>query len=172
MRRLDGGRLDMAGLVRRETAIAAVLNATISAVLCSLIFGTDGRIPLVGISAFHLDFIPHTFMTIVVGTVIPGLIARRAAMRAGVGDPLPRKRRILVFGLKRALTLTPFLLAGVYAALAMPADRELAAATAIVLKFLYGGVLAAAVTPAAVGYGAGARPVARQWAAPQMGESK
>lgn len=136
--------------VRRETAISVSINVVLSLAFFLLVFGRRDPIPVWGMGQYVFDFLPQSFMIALMSSVVPGLLAmkrRRSGLvaQASAATWLPRRllTRGLLVGLMAALLGTG-LVALVFSAL----DAEvIALSTALGLKLLYGGGLAAIVTP-------------------------
>jgi hypothetical protein len=136
--------------VRRETMISVVINVALSLVFFLLVFGRADPVPVWGVGKYAFDFIPQSFMIALMSTVVPGILAiqrRKARLVERVEAPsrLPRKlmpRALLV-------ALLAVLLGAGLVALVLAATRidTIAWTPALVFKLLYGGALAALVTP-------------------------
>jgi hypothetical protein len=136
--------------VRREAMISVVINVALSGLFFLLVFGRTDPIPVWGLGKYAFDFVPQSFMIALMSAVVPGILAiqrRRAGLVERVESPprLPRKL------LPRALlvALLAVLLGAGCIALVLFATRidSIGWPPALVFKLLYGGALAALVTP-------------------------
>lgn len=127
-------------IILRETAISVAINGVLSMLFFLLVFGlTEPVMPTV----LAPDFFPQSFMIALMGSLVPSLILRR---RLG-GAPWSIYRRSL------ALAIAAAILGGGsgFAICQIQPARLLSPWTALVIKTIYGAVLAAIVTPIAIG---------------------
>lgn len=130
--------------VRRETAVSVAINGALSAGITWLVLGGLGAIPLWGFGNFVLDFVPQSFMIGLMGALVPGLLARRAAGGGGATGAIVA--RALTFGIFAAAAGTT-LAAGIAT---LGGAGTIGFAAALVIKIVYGCLLALIVTPRAV----------------------
>jgi hypothetical protein len=125
-------------IVRRETAISVAINVVLSIGFFVALFGLAGPAAPVALAR---DFVPQAFMVALMGTLVPGLLVR-AKVGGAVGAVV---LRALGFAIGAALIAggLAFLLVSRLAA-------PVPVAPAIAIKAVFGGVLAAIVTPPAV----------------------
>ena len=135
----------------RETAISVAINAALSAGFCWLVFGGAATVPVWGVTGLVADYVPQAFMIGLMGSLVPGLLTRRARLtgRVGTADAGPKGAIV-----RRAIG---FACASVGAALAVSATGFAASgmttlpfATALAIKVSSGIVLALIVTPRAI----------------------
>lgn len=138
-----------ARIVARETAISMVINAAISALMTWLVFG--GAAGGVARAAMVVDFVPQTFMVALMGSLVPSAIALRTIRRAAAGNlPAAPIGGLILRCVLIALVAT-FLLGGVGALLAVALlDAQIEFRALIVMKMLYGALVAAVLTPLAL----------------------
>ena len=125
-------------IILRETLVSVAINAVISAGFFFATFGLPTPIPA---EALGLDFLPQSFMVTLMGCLIPSLLVRRQSGQSA--------RPIVL----RALLIAVLVLvvAGGGAMLVcMALGGDWAALPALVIKVLFGALLAAIATPVAV----------------------
>ena len=136
--------------VRRETVISVVINVALSAVFFLLVFGRTDPIPVWGLGKYAFDFVPQSFMIALMSAVVPGILAirrRRAGLVERVESPPRLPRRLLPRALLVAV-LAVLLGAGCIALVLFAARIDnISRIPALLFKLLYGGALAALVTP-------------------------
>lgn len=126
--------------VAREARISAAINGAISAAFFWLAFGGSTTIHFWGGAGLLVDAIPQSFMVAVMGTLVPGLLARVAIGRGALQAP---RRPLTVWRIVRQAAST--------GALAVAAGVLLTAAAGVIV----GGSLPATVAAVAkVSYGA------------------
>jgi len=138
-----------AGYMRRETLIAALINAGFSALAVFLVFGRRDPIEFWGAQGLALDFVPQTFIITLMTVTVATLLTRRR-VRQGVIPALPRLQiRFPSNVLLRAMLLgaVATVLLGGAATILLAAFRPSAFefADVLVLKIAY-GIIVAAVT--------------------------
>lgn len=136
--------------IRRETLVSMVINGVFSLVFFLIIFGRAPAIPLWGVGNWVFDCLPQSFMIALMSTLVPGALTAKR-LRTGQLQASPQKSR-----LPRSLVLRALLLSiaaaligtAVVAAIALASGvTVLDRTTAMVIKIIYGIVLAALVTP-------------------------
>lgn len=138
---MSASTLSTAALVR-ETTISVVINCALTAAFYFLLFHGVEAVPVWGVGNFAFDFGPQTFMIALMGTMVPGLIASRT-LRSPATPRAKIIRRALVFAVVAlifgcAMTSTSLWLLGI---------KTIAFQQGLMAKLLYGGALAAIVTP-------------------------
>lgn len=136
--------------VRTETLISMAINGVLSLVFFLIVFGQVDPVPMWGVGNWVFDFLPQSFMIALMGTLVPGALTAKR-LRAGALQPSPQPSRLpsslafraLMLAVAAALVGTAI----VAAIVAMAGITALAWTPALVLKVLYGIVLAALVTP-------------------------
>jgi hypothetical protein len=125
--------------IARETAIGVVINTLFSVGFFLLVFGRHGPVAM---GAMAADFLPQTFMVVLMGTLVPSLILRRRA-----GRTVPA-----VVGRSLGLAVAAVLVVGggAYLACRALAARELTHGGALLLRAAFGAALSAAMTPLAL----------------------
>lgn len=145
--------MDAVQYVRRETAVSVIINCVLTIVLFFVVFGGLRAVPVWGSGGWVFDFLPQSFMIALMSTLVPGFIAQRK-VRAGTvatipaTTPLPRNLliRALVLAIGSAVLGT-----AIVAMVASGAQQaSLPFAVALLLKVVYGAILAAVVTPLAL----------------------
>ncbi|RZM05464.1 MAG: hypothetical protein EOP68_18110 [Sphingomonas sp.] len=127
-----------AALIRRETAISVAINIGLSIAFYVALFGLAAPAAPV---ALGRDCVPQAFMVTLMGTLVPGLLTRRE-----VGGPAAA---IVVRAIGNALAAAVLAGGGALLLLAQ-ATSPIAPTVALAVKAVFGGVLAAIVTPAAL----------------------
>lgn len=102
-----------------EMAIAAVINAVLSAGFVFLVFGGQDRVTVLGLSGLVVDAAPQSFMVALMSCLVPTLLTRRR-VAAGAVAPMPR-----VFDVSRRLAVRAFVLAATTAILAVAVQAVL-----------------------------------------------
>lgn len=138
-----------------ETLVGVVINSVLSLGFTLLAIGGRGVVPWWGPGGVAFDFIPQVFMITLATTLATTLIARKR-LKAGAVAPLTSADagwlarapanpflRAVLFGLAVAIVLVPASLL----ALSASGSREMSALNLIMLKVVYGAVLAALLTP-------------------------
>ncbi len=141
-----------------QLAIAAVLNAVISALFVWLMFGGVERIPLWGMNGLAFDLVPTTFM-ITLATTIALTIATRAKFGSGGarrGVPANPVLRALVF----APAATGLIVPPMVLVLALLWQEPWSYGQVMVFKVIYGVALGFLITPLIVRAAFPARAVA------------
>jgi hypothetical protein len=139
------------GYIAREAAVSAIINGAISAAFFFLIHGGADAVPFRGPDGLVLDALPQSFMVAFMGTLVPGLLARRAMAAGKLGPDLGIEAASII----RLAVISALLcaVAGVALVLAIallagsPGVQAEAAAPA---KIAYGAVLGALVTTVAL----------------------
>lgn len=135
-----------------EMAIAAVINAVLSAAFAFLVFGGRSQIGVNGVHGIVFDAVPQTFMIALMSCVVPTIlthrrVASRAVMPLPSGLSLPRTllvRAILVAVLSSVLAV-------VAQAIVLPRfGASWSFAQLIAFKCVYGALLGAAIAAVAV----------------------
>jgi hypothetical protein len=138
-----------------ETIVGVVINSALSLGFTLLALGGRDVAPWWGPGGVAFDFIPQVFMITFATTLATTLLARQR-LKAGAVAPLAAPDagwlarapanpllRAVVFGLAVAVVLVPASLM----ALSASGATEISAPALIVLKVVYGAVLAAAIAP-------------------------
>jgi len=136
--------------IRRETGVSIVINSVLSLLFFLLVFGMRDPIPTWGMGQWVFDFLPQSFMIALMSTLVPGFLTAKK-LHAGQIAPidyrssLPRNliARALVLAIASAAMGTA-LVAGIVTITGVEALPHLAA---LVLKVIYGALLAILVTP-------------------------
>jgi hypothetical protein len=126
-------------IVARETGISMVINAVLSIVFFWLVFGFANAVTYRELGP---DFLPQAFMVALMGSLVPGLLVAR---RSGAAKTAVAQRAFLLAG--TALVLSG---GGAFLICRMFGAASISPARAVVIKALFGALLAAAVTPVAV----------------------
>jgi uncharacterized membrane protein len=135
--------------IRRETGIGIAINALLSLVFFVLVFGGAEAVAVRGVGTFAFDFLPQSFLISLFSALVPGLLAGRKVKQGAVA-PLARRSslpsalylRALLFGLCGTI------IGGSMMLLLLSSELEtLKWSTALASKIVYGGLLAALVTP-------------------------
>jgi hypothetical protein len=133
--------------LRTEIRLSIAINMVLSLVFFLLVFGFALLVPVAGIGGYAVDFIPQSFMIALMSTLMPGIVtAGRIRSERIVGEPQSSAALVR----RSALTALGALLFGVVIAallLVVTADAALPLGWALSAKLLYGGLLAAVVTP-------------------------
>ncbi|WP_114955078.1 hypothetical protein [Sphingosinicella terrae] len=147
---LDDGHSASRAYVARETLVSVVITMAISALMTWVVFGG-------GVAAERrevlLDFLPQTFMIALMGSLVPGVMARRQVRRRALArraGPPPKLRSLTLrsFGAAMASTL---LFGAIGAALVVALFAEaVPIASLFGFKCAYGGSVALVVTPVAI----------------------
>ncbi|GHH22091.1 hypothetical protein GCM10008023_31760 [Sphingomonas glacialis] len=138
--------------VRTEMAIAAVINAALSAVFVWLAFGGEAVVPVLGWRGLAVDTVPQSLMVALMSCLVPTLLTRRR-LAAGRVTALSRGRRWPRHALVRALLVAVPIaaLAGLVGAAVLPLTGSSWPLGAVaVLKPLYGALLGAIIARLAV----------------------
>jgi hypothetical protein len=127
-------------VIARETMLSAIINGVLSLLFFLGVFGLSRPIAWTALAA---DGLPQSFMVALMGSLVPGLI-----VGARLGRPKePIVARALAFGFGVLL-----LLGGGGWLLLHGLAGSVPAGTALGAKILYGAVLGALVTPAALSF--------------------
>ncbi|MGZ8347564.1 MAG: hypothetical protein ACXWUP_10695 [Allosphingosinicella sp.] len=134
----------------RETAISVLINVAISAFMTWLLFGGAN---VAARGDVLVDFVPQTFIVALMGSLVPGAIARRQVRRGAIPRrhvPPSRPRSLILRSLIAALAAT--LIFGALGTVLVLAlfDESVPFAQLMMLKCGYGGLVALVVTPFAV----------------------
>lgn len=136
--------------IRRETIVGVVISVAITLLFFLIVFGFSGPVEVWGPGKFVFDFLPQAFMIALMATLAPGLITERKIRRGDLQmiDERSRLPKSLPFraaliaitaaGVSVALFSGLFLVSGV---------TGLGWLAALAIKLLFGGALAAIVTP-------------------------
>lgn len=138
-------------LVRRETAIGVVASMVAGTIAFLVVFGWGKPVPVRGLSGFAVDFLPQTFMIVLMGSLVPGLLTARR-VRTGKIAALSGARRISVVARSVIVALSAMAVfgGGALAASMLSGATVLDARAAFLLKLAYSGCIALAITPSAV----------------------
>jgi len=138
-----------------ETLVAVVINALLSLAFALLTSHGVAVVPLWGVHGMALDFAPQVFMVTFATTLAITLVAR-ARVRSGKAAPLGRERggllawgsrnaflRAVIFGLTATLILAPISAGALYEL----GRDSLLSQQFIIMKVVYGALLAAVIAP-------------------------
>ncbi len=142
--------MDHKTYIRRETMVSVAINCVLSALFFWVVFRGVDPVPTWGMGNWVFDFLPQSFMIALMSTLVPGAMAGKA-IRAGrikadgPANWLPGNlpARALVMALVSA-TFGAGLIAAIVQGIGV---EQLSATTALVLKIIYGTILAGIVTP-------------------------
>lgn len=133
--------------LRKEAAIAAVINAALSVGFTVLMFGGMARVPVAGTGGLIVDSVPQSLMVAAMSTLVPTLLTRRRVAAGAIpslatSDRLPRKAavRALVVG-----ALVAVLAGGTHALLLPLTGTAWPFAVVLGYKALYGALLGAGI---------------------------
>jgi hypothetical protein len=134
----------------RETLVSILINAVLSALFVWLVFGGRPQVELWDVGRLALDFIPQTFVITLMATLVPSAITRKR-LRDGKltrsGERVRQlPRNLFLRGLLFAVVVTPIAVGLSILALSATWNGPMAFVPVLVLKVLYGGVLALLVT--------------------------
>jgi len=131
-----------AAALARETGISVVINCTLIAAFYFLLFHGMEAVPIWGVGNYAFDFVPQTFMIALMGTMVPGLIATRASGPSGPSRPkiVRRALRFAFIAIILGSSVTS-------ASLWLLDMKAVAFDHGLIAKLVYGGTLAAIVTP-------------------------
>lgn len=138
--------------VRTEMAIAAVINAALSAVFVWLAFGGQAVVPVLGWRGLAVDTVPQSLMVALMSCLVPTVLTRRR-LAAGRVTALSPGHRWPRHGLVRALLVAVPIaaLAGLVGAAVLPLTGPSWSFGAVAaLKPLYGALLGAIIARLAV----------------------
>jgi len=136
--------------IRRETIISVVINVALSLVFFLLLFGRLDPVPVWGVGKYAFDFVPQSFAIALMSTLVPGMLAirRRKADLVGRVESTSRLPDALLPRALLVALLAVFVGAGIAALGLLAAGAvNISRNPALALKLLYGGALAAVVTP-------------------------
>ncbi|NML05871.1 hypothetical protein [Sphingomonas sp. G-3-2-10] len=131
-----------------ETAISIAINAVLSVAFALLVFGGRESIDLAARDVLF-DMAPQSFMVAFMGTLVPGLLTRKrlaAGRIAGFGERVVPGRPVL----RAFATAVAAAAAGTGLIALVQPDMSVALPVFVAAKAVYGGVLAAIVTPLAL----------------------
>jgi len=137
-----------------ETVISMVINCAISWGMFMLLFGGRPQVPLRGLDGALIDFIPQTFMIALMSLLVPTFLTRRRVTRGRIGSiadsPLPLPANMFIRALLVA-ALATFFLGGIAAALLLATtEGTISFGALLIVKCVYGALVALIVTPIAV----------------------
>ncbi len=136
--------------IRRETIVGVVVSIAITLLFFLIVFGFSGPVEIWGQGKFVFDFLPQAFMIALMATLIPGLLTERKIRqgelqtfdaRSRLPKSLPLRAALIAIA---AAAISVALFSGVFV---VSGVTELGWLTALAIKFLFGGALAAIVTP-------------------------
>jgi hypothetical protein len=143
-----------------ETAISMAINATISIGFAWLVFHGHAHVPASGPGGLVRDAAPQTFMITLMGTLVPSLITRKR-MHSGhldawlcrpPGAPPGSAGKILLRAVALAIVAMGLGLAFNAALLPRLFPLDLAYDHVLVLKTVYGALVALVITPLAISW--------------------
>lgn len=140
--------------IAKETAIGVVISVALSVLFFLAFFRGRSSLEWWGADRLALDFLPQTFMIALMGALVPGLLTRQRLRNGGLSasgsfESIPVSGVVV-----RAVVIaagTTALLGG--AAIALVTMGEWAPIKwehALMLKMIYGGLVAAIATPLAL----------------------
>ncbi len=131
--------MNLTRLILRETGISIVINMVLSILFFVAVFGQSAPVE---VAALGPDFLPQSFMIALMSSLVPSLLQRKKARAAA----RPIVIRSLIFAVVATLIGggAAFLICSGYG------TATLDPMTALIVKALYGAVLAALVTPIAL----------------------
>jgi hypothetical protein len=132
--------MSASGIILRETAISVVINAVLSLAFFLVVFGMKEPVTL---GALAPDFLPQSFMVVLMGALVPSMLLRRSI--GGPAGPIIRRSLALAFA---AAVLGG---GGGFALCQIEPSKVLPALWALPIKTSYGAILAAIFTPIAIG---------------------
>lgn len=141
---------DVQSYIRRETMVGIVVSLVLSPTVYLAGFYGQDPVQLWGAGNWLFDFLPQSFMIALMASLAPGAITLRRIARGSVmtvagTSMLPRglvARSLVLAVLSAAIG------SGFFAAICLGFGLETLAATpALLVKTIYGGLLAAVVTP-------------------------
>ncbi|HXH16629.1 MAG TPA: hypothetical protein VNJ10_10930 [Sphingomonas sp.] len=135
--------------LRTETAISIVINAVLSLGFFLLAFGLapSTPVPVAGLGGYAVDFLPQSFMIALMSTLMPGIITAGRIRAGRIGGQAQSTGALLR---RSVLTAVAAMLVGIAIAailLVVATKAALPWGPALFAKILYGGLLAAIVTP-------------------------
>jgi uncharacterized membrane protein len=136
--------------VRRETVISVVINVALSGFFFLLVFGRTDPVPVWGLGQYAFAFVLQSLMIALVSTVVPGILSiqrRKARLVERVESPPRLPRKLLLRALLIAFLAVLLGAGGVALVLFAARIDDIAWIPALMFALLYGGTLAALVTP-------------------------
>jgi hypothetical protein len=140
--------------VARETAISVAINMVLSAAFFVALF--HGRTPLAwwGADRLVIDFLPQTFMVTLMGALVPSLLTRRrvrsGAVAFGAANAMPSIGSVIGRALLMAVIATLVFGGGAIAVVSLLDLTQISFAAALILKIVFGALLALIATPIAL----------------------
>lgn len=134
----------------RETVISILINCVISILFFMLVFGSRNPVPVWGVGNWVFDFVPQGFMIGLMSTLVPGLLAAKALKAGKVRQKNCSPRQSLPLPIRAILTAlvaAAFSYALFAVAMHVSDVESLAVGTALAIKAVFGGLLAAFITP-------------------------
>jgi hypothetical protein len=138
--------------LRTETAISIVINAVLSLGFFWLVFGFAPFVPVAGLGGYAVDFLPQSFMIALMSTLMPGIITAGRIRAGRIGGQAQSTGALLR---RSVLTAVVAMLVGITIAailLVISTEAALPWGPTLFAKILYGGLLAAIVTPIGLRY--------------------
>lgn len=138
--------------LRTEVAIAAIINAALSAAFVWLTFGGQAIVPVLGWRGLAADAIPQSLMVALMSCLVPTVLTRRR-IAAGQVAPLLSERRWPRHALVRALVVAVPIaaMAGLAGMAVLPLTGSAwSFATVAAVKLLYGALLGGMIARLAV----------------------
>ena len=138
--------------LRIEIGLSIAINMVLSLAFFLLAFGFAPSMPIAGIGGYAFDFLPQSFMIALMSTLMPGIITA-GRIRSGRIRGVPISGDVQSLGVlirRSVLTAVVALLIGVVIAaflLAVATGAALPWGWALFAKLIYGGLLAAIITP-------------------------
>lgn len=132
---------------RRETFVSAGINMVFSAVFYLIVFGTSGEIPVRGLGNFAFDFLPQSAAIGLMGSLVPGLLMRRALARGNLsGIKVQVDTRAFLGIVGRTVLAATSIGALLFFVFGTYGPDQIGGTTALVQKLAYGASLGAVIT--------------------------
>jgi hypothetical protein len=138
------------GYVAVETAISLAINVALSGAFAWAVFGHRAVIAVAGASGYAVDFLPQTFMISLMSILVPTLLTRRRLAAGKLAPAAGRPwapARLVIRAPVGALAATVVVGGGALLASLWGAPGSLAFGHLLVLKLVYGALVAGLVTP-------------------------
>jgi len=133
----------------RETIVSAIVNGVISTGIFLIIFGGIDPIPVWGIGSYAFDLVLQSFVVGLMASLVPGLLARKAAATAGFGALpviVPDVQYVFLKSLKNAVVAIIFVGGLCAFSLWFGQVNAIGNSDALIVKTAQGTILGAEVT--------------------------
>ncbi|HQS69701.1 MAG: hypothetical protein B7Y36_14335 [Novosphingobium sp. 28-62-57] len=143
--------MDAKAYIRRETAVSTAINVVLSGAFFLVVFGLRGPVPVWSAGGYVFDFGPQGFMIGLMATLVPGLLARKARASGKVRQMDGTSALPAAIAVRAILCGTVGATAGMGGSAVLlwaSGAAQLDWLTALLIKLLFGAVLAIIVTPA------------------------